>query len=264
MRSTLLLIPFLLFACSKNEPPKPAVTVDMPEVSMHYDESHQFVLNQGSVRVQTSDYTWTHSNTDAGTISTEGLFTAKHIGETLIKGTSKTNTSDVINAKVTVMPYYTTWKKVITDWGFNKASVKLAETRSLLSDDATGLTYYGENDKVRGVIYLFDSNKLNSVGVLPENTSAVAKETATFLKERYDYLGAQNEIYLFSDNKLFSIALTVDSKLGLLAVYIPYKKGGRIATEISNRINTAKIKTTRNVTSSKYADISKVLNEVIK
>ncbi|WP_425291007.1 hypothetical protein [Spirosoma linguale] len=227
-----LLLLGLLFACSKNSnDPKPPVTIDMSEVTMYYDGSHQFVLNQGSVRVQATDYTWSVSKPYAGTISPSGLFTAKHIGENIIIGTPKTTQGDVVRARVTVQPYYTTWGSLVTNWGVNKAAVKLAETRFPQSESSVALLYYGETDKIRTVLYFFDNSGLASVSVLPQNTSDLAKETATFLKERYDYLGQKDGLFAFSDNNMLGVALQVDLKAGLAATYFPYKRGGRLATD---------------------------------
>ena len=225
-----LLILLALYGCTKNNnEPRPSVTIDMPEVTMNYDGSHQFVLNQGSVRVQSTDYTWTVSNPIAGSISDAGLFTAKRIGDTFVYGTPKTVTGDKVSARVSVKPYFTTWGPVITTWGINKASVKLAETRSYNSENGTSILYYGENSKIRAVLYGFENNGLSLSGVSPENTVEVAKETATFLKERYEYMGAKDGVYAFTDNKSVGIALTISDYSGLSVVYFPYKKGGRLS-----------------------------------
>lgn len=231
----LLLPVILLTSCSKQPEVTPAlpITLDKPTVDLHYDGSYQYNLSQGGSVVDPSTFTWTSSNPDAGSISAAGNFTAKRIGQTVIKGLSKDNKNGV-QSVITVVPYSTAWTEPITTFGVNKASIKLAEKRSLSDETGNGLVYYGETDKIRGVLYLFTADKLTSAGVLPENTSAMAVETSTFLKERYDYIGIKDKVYFFTDNKKVSIGLTVDDQIGLTVIYLPYSTGGRLSMDSIN------------------------------
>ncbi|MFI5157751.1 MAG: Ig-like domain-containing protein, partial [Sphingobacteriales bacterium] len=177
---TLSIALLLVSACSKNGDNKPTATIDAQTVSMHYDETHQYSVTN------TTGLTWTSSDATVGTIDNSGLFTAKKIGKTIIKGTSG-NIS--VQSTVTVTPYSTMCQEPYFILGASMATIEGKETRLLYGSTATGLLYTGENSKLRYAEYIFDNTGFIEAALLLANTTDVVDEASTFFKERYTLLG---------------------------------------------------------------------------
>ncbi len=217
-------------SCSKKDE-APAVSIDQPQLQIHFDEEHQFALTQGNNTLDASQYKWTSSNETVGTVDAAGNFTGNRIGETTVTGTSADGKNRV-ESKVTITPYVASFvKEPVLDFGNSIATVKSKETRQLARDSTTVLEYRGENAKLRGVGYIFDKSALVVSILLLANTEAVANEAVTYYAERYDVEGGDNEIFAKISDKVL-MNLYIDETLGLVAVYGPYdfSTGGRRAT----------------------------------
>lgn len=233
---------FLLTACSKKggDNPTPAsITLDATDVSLHYDETHQFSLKQGNNNISASAYTWTSSDVNIGTVDANGAFTAKKIGTTTIRATKG---GDAFESQVTVVPYSTICKEPYWDFSDNISSTKGKETRTLASQTSTGLIYTGENDKVRNIMYLYDatSGKMTAAAILFTNTTAVVDESSKFFKERYTYVGVSGSVYYYTDSKSLVIAISVDASLGYNAIYMPYTSSAINSINVKNSLNELK------------------------
>lgn len=227
------LLPFLLvivlLSCSKDNEPELPIAIDKPATALKYDKTYQFHLTQGNSAVDPTKFTWTSADNNVGTIDANGLFKAKRIGETSVTASSKEKILS-LKSSVTVLPYSTAWVEPVYTFNINKASVKLQEKRTLFDEKANFLGYFGESNNVRTVIYTFESDKLQSVTVFLQNTTAMVDEAATFLKERYEYKGTLNSVYFFTEtSKNLVIAISVDPTSGLNVLYYPINKGGRMA-----------------------------------
>ncbi len=212
-------------SCGKKGEGEPDLQLNAATVDLRYDQTHQFSVTKGASAMAANTFTWTSTDQTVGTVSTGGLFTAKKIGQTTINGSSA---SGSVTAKVTVTPYSTMVKEPYFDPTATIATTKSKETRTLVSQDGNTLLYNGENANVRNVIYLFENGQMTQGALLLANTNAVVQEFATFIKERYNYLGDNGAgVYVYSDNKNVTVGIGADATLGFYALYIKYSGSAR-------------------------------------
>jgi len=222
--SIFIVLAVLSFSCSKDKDAEPATVLSDADLKLHYDDTHQYTLTKGTAAVSATDFKWTSSDTLVGKVDQNGKFTGKRIGQTTIKAISPDGKSSS-ESKVTIDPYSTLCAEPVLDFKATQAAVKAKEKRTIQSEDTAAIAYKGENAKLRGVAYVFEKNALrNSILVLTE-TQAVLDEAATFLAERYEYIGESESIYYFTDNKIV-IGFMDEQQLGLVAIYAAYPAGG--------------------------------------
>lgn len=231
MKKTFLFLAFSLFAitlvfnsCSSSRDEEVInYTISPSSLTTNYDKTQQLSVLNGSSTLNNSDFNWSSSNEISGKVSSSGLFTAGKIGETTITATNIKNGKSV-NTKITVNPYQNFFKEPILEFGQTKEYIKSKETRTLLKETTTGLSYVGENSSIRNIGYTFDSNgKMNSAIVLFDNNVNLVSNVVTFYKERYYYLGLvnNNNSFVTTDK---SIGIQIDSgsnsTLGFNALYL--------------------------------------------
>lgn len=218
---------FLITGCSKSND-GPNYQIDQKEVSMYYDDTHQFKVTSGSTTMNTSSDPWKSSDESVGTIDGHGLFTAKKIGTTTI--TCKSTSFDVV-AEVSVTPYSTLCVEPVVDFGTSIASVKSKEKRTIVSEVSGGVLYKGENSKVRNVMYVFEDGGLKASLLMINGANAVIEESAKFLAERYTFEGTSDNVYIFSSDKVI-IGVSVNETFGYHALYIKNttSKGSNFST----------------------------------
>ncbi|GAB3575059.1 hypothetical protein GCM10027578_38630 [Spirosoma luteolum] len=219
-------VALLLSGCAKTDEPEPAITIDQSTVSLHYDQAQSFTLRRGSSTVDPASLTWSSSDTLIGTVSKQGIFKAKRVGKTTVTGRPADNGSSV-TSEITVTPYSTAYTEPVVTFQVSKATVKGKETRTLLNETTDGLFFGGERPTVAGVTYQFNAGQYAASGVSLQPTQAVATDVALFLKERYTYLGTDEDIYVFADERGLLIGLTASDQAGLLVLYLPEPTGGR-------------------------------------
>jgi len=183
----------LFCGCKKTSPtPGSAYVLDQKNVSLHYDQQHQFAVtaNQNSAAVPA--ITWKVSDTTIGNIDVNGLFKAKKIGTDTITATGQ---NLKLNAIVTVAPYYELFKEPYFVLGADTSTVKANETRKFSAKDEDKVTgedriifsYHGENANITTVTYTFVNNKL--VGCIlyltGNNDLTFINKLMTFYAERY-------------------------------------------------------------------------------
>ena len=192
-------------------------------LTTNYDKTQQFNVLNGSSTLKSSDFNWSSSNEISGKVNSNGLFTAGKIGETTITATNKNNGKSV-SSKITISPYQIFFSEPILAFGETKEYIKSKETRTLLKETTTGLSYIGENNNIRNVGYTFDSSgKMTSAIVLFKNDTSISTNVATFYNERYYYVGLINNLLAFSStNKTISVQINSDinSSLGFNALYL--------------------------------------------
>src|SRR5690606_25567058 len=98
----------LLISCKKDNG-TPDYTFNDREVTIHFDEIHEFEIKQGGKVVNPNTFTFYSSDLAVGTIDNGGLFTAKRIGESDV--TAEGPNGSKLSAKVTVGPYYTLYSE---------------------------------------------------------------------------------------------------------------------------------------------------------
>lgn len=240
MKNILFLLPVLLFvSCSKDDP-EPATTIDSATVELKYDKEHQYVLMKGTEKVDASTYTWKSSDTLVGKVDKTGKFIARKIGETTVTGTLAGKN---VESKVTVTPYITSFKEPFQEFGATAGVVKTKETRKLLSETATILSYQGDNAKILSVRYLLDTGKMTAAAIIFGGSQAMADEVVTFYSERYPRNGALDEaIIFFNDeaNKAIEIGFTETSDI--YAVYSAFDSKGLRSAVPTRNVKDALIK----------------------
>lgn len=212
---SLFLVSFIIISCSKKDP-KPVYKIDSENLSLYYDGSHQFEITSNG---QTESPTWSVSDTTVGKIDQSGYFKAKKIGTVVITGSTADYT---VRSTVTVIPYSTMCKEPFYNFNQSIAATKNKEFRTLTLETETGLTYTGENNKIRNVLYAFENDKMQAAALLMRNSSDVVTESYKFFNERYTHLEAEDNVYFFTDNKNLVIGVSVDDTLGFNAIYIDY------------------------------------------
>ena len=217
-------------SCGKKSDPKPEKYVlSKTSLTTKYDEYYKFVITQGSLTIDPSNIKFTSSNPKTGTIGLEGLFDAKRVGDTKITAVIGETT---LTADVTVTPYSTLCTEPILSFGALISDVKSKETRVLSSQNLEELVYAGENSKIRHVMYLFESGRLEASVLLLADNNLIVEESVKFLSERYTYLGkTNNNVYVF-ENENATVGLSYNTDLGYNAIFIkPDNKGAsNIAT----------------------------------
>ncbi|MET7253725.1 Ig-like domain-containing protein [Dyadobacter fermentans] len=223
----------ILFACSKgkDKDPEPTISIDAQTIELKYDKDHQFALKKGNEDIFASTFTWVSSNEKVGKVDANGKFTARKIGEATVSGTGANGVK--VESKVTISPYITIFTEPILEFGATMATIKSKEKRKLLKETTDGLAYEGAaGTQMRGVIYIFDKGKLQSAGILFDNTTATVQASATFIKERYpDRMTQDNQVYILNDERTFGIVLGVNETFGYMGIYLPYPLDGRLSAE---------------------------------
>ncbi|MCF2444092.1 Ig-like domain-containing protein [Dyadobacter sp. CY345] len=222
--SLFLLLAVLSVACSKDEDAEPATVLSDSNLTLRFDDTHQYTLTKGTETVNATNFKWTSSDTLVGRIDQSGKFSGRRIGQTIVKAVS-TDGKTTVESKVTIDPYSTLCTEPVLDFNANQAAVKAKEKRTLVGEDTSAIEYSGENAKLRGVAYLFTKNALTHSLLAFTETQAVADEAVQFLAERYDYVGEDQSIYYFTNNKVV-VGFLEEEQLGLVAIYVPFSSGG--------------------------------------
>jgi hypothetical protein len=237
---TLAFIGLLLSSCSKKDSESKPLPykIDTENVALHYDETHQFLVTQGTIEINAKTISWISSDESVATVDANGKLSGKKLGMVTL-----TATSGSLNLKstVTIIPYSNLCREPYFEDGATVAVTKGRETRLLANETATSLLYTGENTKLRNAMYLFTDNKMTSASLLLANTTDVINESAKFYKERYTYLGTEKDTYFYGDNNNLVIGILLDAKLGLIAIYI--KGNGKalgLTPKLQQQFNTVK------------------------
>ena len=222
--SLFFLLAILSVSCSKDKDAEPATVLSDSDLKLHYDDTHQYALTKGTESVSATTFKWTSSDTLVGRVDQSGKFTGRRIGQTTIKAVSSDGKVNA-ESKVTIEPYSTLCTEPVLDFKSNQAAIKAKEKRTVQGEDTASVAYKGENAKLRGVAYIFTKNALTHSILVFTETQAVADEAATFLSERYDYIGEDESIFYFTNNKVI-VGFLEEEQLGLVAIYVPFSAGG--------------------------------------
>lgn len=185
-------------SCSSDDDSKPEnFTLTPGSTTTNYDKSIQFAAANNGSPISVTQFTWSISDSKRASISNQGYFTAKKVGEVEVLATKDGKT---IKSKITISPYQTFFKEPSMLFGKTKAEVKASETRVLLNETSTGLGYKGENSNIVNLAYIFDSSgKMTSAVVAFPSSTASIDKVSTYYKERYDVLSAQNNVISLKD-----------------------------------------------------------------
>jgi len=120
----------------------------------------------------------------------------------------------------------------VTDFNASKQLVKSQENRQIHSEASSSLIYNGDNNSVKFIGYLFKNELLHSAIVLFNSASDMVSGAGKFYSDKYKEKGIiEDRISFINATRTFILYLSVDVKLGLNAIYLPYTKGGRVNAE---------------------------------
>ena len=236
----LLVFSAIFFGCKKNTP---KYSISQTNVSLNYDDKHQFNIKQGDDNIEARSFNWTSSDPSVGTINSNGLFEGLKIGKTTVKAEGDGIT---LIAEVTIDPYSNLCKEPFVGFGSSKATVKSKESRMLDNEVADGLIYRPENAKIQAVGYYFDSNKLETAFIILGNTTALLEEAALFFSERYSFQGIDEGVSVFGNQSVL-VGITADEQIGYIAFYIPNTVTGRSSVKASLKANLQKFRKLKNL-----------------
>lgn len=231
----LLVFSTLAFSCKKDTP---KYSISHTNLSLNYDDKHQFNIKQGDDNVEASSFIWTSSDPSVGTINANGLFEGLKIGKTTIKAEAEGIT---LSAEVTIDPYSNLCKEPFVGFGSSKAIVKSKESRILANESAEGLLYQPENSKIQAVGYYFESGGLETAFIVLGNTSALLEEAALFFNERYRFQGIEEDVSVFGNESVL-VGITLDDDIGYIAIYIPNTTSGKSSIKASMDSHIRKVK----------------------
>jgi len=224
MRKTTIIaftaIALFFYSCSKKDS-APKLSLSATKADLLYNETAQITASIGS----NSEYTWSSSDEFVGEVNTSGLFTASHVGETII---TAEKSGQKASYKITVSPMETFFTEPFIEIGASMASIKAKEKRTIKSETATGIYYADPSPSIRnGIIYIFDdAGKLDGAIVMFTETTSTASKVGRFYAERYKAEGISDDesIFFFSDNnKRYSLGIDTDADtFGFSAIYIKY------------------------------------------
>lgn len=215
-KSILVLFVLILFISCKKE--KTILSIDIHEISMHYNETHAIVPAMSPDNSQVFSLKWSTADSTIATVNQVGIVSGVHIGETDI--TAQTPDGSLSQTcHVTIIPLSHLYEEPIIEFGQTMQYVKSKVKLSLAEASSTVLLYNGPDDNVRLVGYSFDYNQLVYSAVFLSNSVNIANQAGDFLLERYDLVLVDNYVYFFLVNQNTIAALNYDSTMGLNVLY---------------------------------------------
>jgi hypothetical protein len=241
----LFALSIILVSCSKKED-TPKLMLDLNELSLKFDQEHQFKITQGGEEVDASTYEWTSSDEITGSVGGGGLFQASRIGKSTV--TAKRG-DESVSAQITVVHYTSFFAEPYIDFNANKATIKSREARELSQNGETAdaLLYAGENNKISNVLYRFENGVLLGAAVVFNTPNINLEETATFFLERYAFIGEIEETYYFAFGETI-VGVGNSAQLGFSAIYLQDPEGqaaARTASQAKTMIDNHAVKLKR-------------------
>ncbi len=188
-------------------------TLSKTELTLYVDQTATLSYSGGKC-------TWSSDNALVASVN-NGVVTAKHVGETIIRanGTS---------CKVTVKARYTKYQEPYVLWGNSISQVKNhMRDYELLESSSTTLGYRGKGDVI-AYIYMFENGILQSSAFATPLTES--SYLLNFLTERYVPLTKDGTIYYFcSPDKKSAVTLQVETSY-LMVAYLPFS-GSRASVD---------------------------------
>ena len=203
---------FMFSSCNK---PK-LITLAQTSKTMHYGET--YVIHAECE----NPISYSSNDEYHAKVTSSGKITAQYVGNTTIRLTSEDDTKTF---SVVVEPEYNTYPEPRIKFGDTKSSVisKLGEPDYI---DADGIGYTNYSSKAPILAILFDDNeKVESYGILVK--TAFSSELASFLGERYVYVGETDDFLAFTngltaEKKTMFIGLELYNVNYWMVAYAPY------------------------------------------
>lgn len=183
------------FGCEKDKDVELPLTLKSTSTTLTSSQTFNITVTPDTVGC-----TYESENDLIASVSTNGLITAKRVGETsiVVKNIKKGFTSKF---KVTVTPKYSMYKEPYLVFGSTATAIKSYEKRKLNTEDAITLMYDGENAQIMGVGYAVENSiyKL-AICAIPKDYPELL---LNYLRERHQYIGVLDGDFYFKsiDNK---------------------------------------------------------------
>ena len=220
----LFLLVFALVSCSKDNDDD-SITVDESSVVMNSLDTHQIATNQNSP-------TYTSENEYVAKVSSTGLITARHIGDTYIDINGTRKVAVTVNAKYSLY-------EPLHDASLTKSQVISKRGTPYVQKD-TLLLYRNPASEILAEMYMFSpsTGKLESSAVVYAVTYFKIFNEA--LLERYEPITYDEKnyyIYYADALKLSDAKMVVVTGLYntdyCITMYVPWSEGSRVAVHAS-------------------------------
>lgn len=211
----------MITACKKDIDKVETLTMDKSEITLRHDSSLQLAVIPNQICI------WTSSDTNVAKVTQTGLVTGVRLGNAKIS--AKAVSGLLAECDVNLEATYYIYAEPYFKYGESVDYVKGMETRTLILENSTGLSYSGENSNVISVIYFFQEDSLVAADVMLNTAEISSIQVKKFLDERYIYWTTQDYISFYMDNSGNIIALNAYENSGLDVMYysIDENKGNR-------------------------------------
>ncbi|MCL7987754.1 Ig-like domain-containing protein [Sphingobacterium sp. lm-10] len=177
--STLLLVCFLQFGCSKDDP-KPIPELNITEATIKFDEDVKFgVANFSNVE-------WSSSDEFVGGINIYGIFSGRHVGEATVTALVDGYT---LTAKVVVEPSVTSFEEPLINFGADVQTIKDHEKRNAYIENSAYIIYNGRGTHENHLTYYTFNGQMTGAIITFNNGQSIIQDAVKFYTERYRYLG---------------------------------------------------------------------------
>lgn len=224
------MVGILIFSSCSKDDNEFMPTLDKNEVILYTEETIKLSYSGG-------DCIWNSDNSLIASVE-NGVVTANHVGETLVRANDAT-------CKVIVKPRYTKYYEPYMEFGDGKNNVKQYMSRyEIRSENNNQLIYDGENG-IQYYLYTFENEKLNASGFaanLSENSYLI-----NYITERYVPVSQEGATFTFVSPDT-QIGIGVQINLSYIIVgYVPINLNTKslkvntlnILSELQNQIEIA-------------------------
>lgn len=226
----ILMVSFLVFSCGKEDPQDQNINISQTAIEIDYEET--FKLDATFIRdgYSPSGFIWESANPNIAAVRNDGTVTGLKVGTTTVTVLTADRLFSA-DCDVTVLPTNFLYLEPLLNFGQNRAYIRANETRTFLEEDDEAMYFTGENNKIFGVIYLFEETLYEvSIVALNINTQEEANLIA-FLQQRYEILGTFNNFLLFENDEVV-VGITKEEN-SYFVVYFPNDD----PTGASNRVD---------------------------
>ncbi|MBR5685393.1 MAG: hypothetical protein IKX18_04480 [Muribaculaceae bacterium] len=151
--------------------------------------TNQTLLAGESYTIPGKDLGWTSDNELIASVS-NGVVTAEHVGETVIRNGSK-------SFKVIVTPKYNTFKEPYMNFGASMSSVKSFMSGYTLNQEKSEALLYDGKFPVMYYMYTFKNGGMYLSSAILKSSSVDTDEMVAFMTERYVFVTMDQDKYYF-------------------------------------------------------------------
>ena len=168
--------------------------------------TNQTLLAGETYTIPGKDLGWTSDNELIASVA-NGIVTAEHVGETVIRNGAK-------SFKVTVTPKYNTFKEPYMNFGASMSSVKSFMSGYTLNQENSEALLYDGKFPVMYYMYTFKNAGMYLSSAILKSSSVDTDEMVAFMQERYVFVTMDQDKYYFaflSPDKKMMVILQLDT-----------------------------------------------------